>query len=116
MKKAKVEREPLEEIDLLDSMHSALVDLLIKKGIITEEEYEKRIKQRVKIKSPKAKRSHLCRLVVIYSAFCIVLVWVFKSKRSCLFLIDIAEIGLLLLQDCLGHSQQHICFLFILVS
>jgi len=50
MKKAKIEREPLEEIDLLDVMHSALVDLLIEKGIIAEEEYEKRIKQRVKIK------------------------------------------------------------------
>ena len=50
MKKQKIEREPLEEIDLLDDMHSALVDLLIEKGIITEEEYEKRIKQRVKIK------------------------------------------------------------------
>ncbi len=49
-KKTKIEREPLEEIDLLDDMHSALVDLLIEKGLITEEEYEKRIKQRVKIK------------------------------------------------------------------
>ena len=49
-KKVKVEREPLEEIDLLDDMHSALVDLLIEKGIITEEEYEKCIKQRVRIK------------------------------------------------------------------
>jgi hypothetical protein len=45
MKKAKIEREPLEEIDLLDDLHSALVDLLIEKGIITEEEYVKRIKQ-----------------------------------------------------------------------
>jgi hypothetical protein len=50
MKKAKIEREPLEEIDLLDDMHSALVDLLIEKGVITEDEYEKRIKQRVRIK------------------------------------------------------------------
>ena len=50
MKKAKVEREPLEEIDLLDSMHSALVDLLIGKGVITEEEYEKRLKQQIKVK------------------------------------------------------------------
>jgi hypothetical protein len=50
MKKVKVEREPLEEIDLLDSMHSALVELLIEKGVISEEEYEKRLKQRVKIK------------------------------------------------------------------
>jgi len=37
-KKAKIEREPLEEIDLPDDMHSALVDLLIEKSIITEEE------------------------------------------------------------------------------
>ena len=50
MKKAKIEREPLEEIDLLDDMHSALVDLLIEKGIITEREYEKKIKERVTIK------------------------------------------------------------------
>jgi len=49
MKKAKVEREPLEEIDLLDSMHSALVDLLIEKGVITEDEYEKKVKQSVKV-------------------------------------------------------------------
>ncbi len=51
MKKEKIERETLEEIDLLDDMHSALVDLLIEKGIITEDECEKRIKQRVKMKS-----------------------------------------------------------------
>jgi hypothetical protein len=49
MKKPKIERLPLDEIDLLDDMHSALVDLLIKKGIITEEEYEKRLKDRVKV-------------------------------------------------------------------
>jgi len=40
----------LEEIDLLDDMHSALVDLLIEKGIIREEEYERKIKEKVKIK------------------------------------------------------------------
>jgi hypothetical protein len=50
MKKAKVERNPLEEIDLLDDMHAALVDLLVEKGLITEEEYEKRVKGKVKIK------------------------------------------------------------------
>ena len=50
MKKNKVEREPTEEIDLLDCMLSSLVDLLIEKGIITEEEYEKRIKEKVKVK------------------------------------------------------------------
>jgi hypothetical protein len=50
VKKAKVQREPTEEIDLLDDMLSSLVDLLIEKGIITEEEYEKRVKEKVKIK------------------------------------------------------------------
>jgi hypothetical protein len=50
MKKSKVNREPAEEIDLLDTMLSSLVDLLIEKGIITEEEYEKRVKQHVKVK------------------------------------------------------------------
>jgi hypothetical protein len=50
MKKAKVERETTEEIDLLDTMLSSLVDVLVEKGIITEEEYEKRIKQKVKVK------------------------------------------------------------------
>jgi hypothetical protein len=49
LKKAKVDREPTEEIDLLDDMLSSLVDLLIEKGIITEEEYEKRLKQKVKV-------------------------------------------------------------------
>jgi hypothetical protein len=49
MKKAKVERNPTEEIDLLDSMHSVIVDLLIEKGIITEEEYEKRLKAKVRV-------------------------------------------------------------------
>ncbi len=53
MKKVKVEREPLEEIDLLDDMHSAIVDILIEKGIITEEEYETRIKHRVKLSPSK---------------------------------------------------------------
>ena len=34
-------------------MLSSLVDLLIEKGVITEEEYEKRIKQKVKVKELK---------------------------------------------------------------
>ena len=50
MKRAKIERDPLEEIDLLDDMLSSLVYLLIEKGIITEEEYEKQVKKRVRIK------------------------------------------------------------------
>lgn len=49
MKKTKVDRNALEEIDLLDGMHSALVDLLIEKGIITEEEYERKLKEKIKI-------------------------------------------------------------------
>jgi len=49
MRQSKTKREPSEEIDLLDDMLSSLVDLLIDKGIITEEEYEKRVKQRVKV-------------------------------------------------------------------
>jgi hypothetical protein len=39
-----------KKIDLLDTMLSSLVDVLIEKGIITEEEYEKRIKEKVKVK------------------------------------------------------------------
>lgn len=50
MKKSKVNRETSEEIDLLDTMLSSLVDLLIDKGVITEEEYEKRVKQKVNVK------------------------------------------------------------------
>jgi DNA-binding HxlR family transcriptional regulator len=50
LKKAKVNREISEEIDLLDTMLSSIVELLEEKGIITEEEYEKRIKEKVKVK------------------------------------------------------------------
>ena len=49
MKKAKVIRDTNEEIDLLDTMLSSLVELLEEKGIITQEEYEKRIKEKVKV-------------------------------------------------------------------
>jgi len=50
VKKNKPKREVTEEIDLLDDMLSSLVDLLIEKGIITEEEYERRIKSKIKVK------------------------------------------------------------------
>ena len=46
MKKSKVKREPAEEIDLLDTMLSSLVELLEEKGILTQAEWEKRIKER----------------------------------------------------------------------
>jgi DNA-binding HxlR family transcriptional regulator len=49
LKKARVKREISEEVDLLDTMLSSLVELLEEKGIITEEEYERRIKESVKI-------------------------------------------------------------------
>lgn len=47
MSKTKEELE--EEIDLLDTMLSSLVELLEEKGILTQEEWEKRIKERVTI-------------------------------------------------------------------
>jgi len=50
MKNSKVKREPAEEIDLLDTMLSSLVELLEEKGVLTQEEYEKRIMEKVKIK------------------------------------------------------------------
>jgi DNA-binding HxlR family transcriptional regulator len=50
LKKAKVKREVAEEIDLLDTMLSSLVELLEEKGIISQDEYEQRIKKKVRIK------------------------------------------------------------------
>jgi hypothetical protein len=47
--KSKVKREPAEEIDLLDTMLSSLVELLEEKGILTQVEYEKRIKEKIKV-------------------------------------------------------------------
>jgi hypothetical protein len=39
-----------KSVPLLDNMHSVLVDLLIEKGTITDDEYEKYLKAKVKIK------------------------------------------------------------------
>ena len=50
MTRKKVKREAEEEIDLLDTMLSSLVELLEEKGVITEDEYERKIKEKVKIK------------------------------------------------------------------
>jgi len=50
MKKTTVKRELAEEVDLLDTMLSSLVELLEEKGVVTQEEWEKRIKERVNIK------------------------------------------------------------------
>ena len=50
MNKAKgVKRDLAEEIDLLDTMIASLVELLEEKGIVTQQEWEKRIKERVTI-------------------------------------------------------------------
>jgi DNA-binding HxlR family transcriptional regulator len=49
-KSKKVKRELSEEVDLLDTMLTSLVELLEEKGIITQEEWEKYIKERVSIK------------------------------------------------------------------
>jgi hypothetical protein len=50
LKKANIKRDVAEEIDLLDTMLSSLVELLEEKGILTQEELEKRIKERITIK------------------------------------------------------------------
>ncbi|MDH5779099.1 MAG: hypothetical protein OEZ29_00715 [Candidatus Bathyarchaeota archaeon] len=48
-KTEKVKRAIAEEVDLLDTMLSSLVELLEEKGVITQQEWEKCIKERVKI-------------------------------------------------------------------
>jgi hypothetical protein len=47
MKKTK--QELAEEVELLDTMLSSLVELLEEKGIVTQKEWEHRIKQRVNV-------------------------------------------------------------------
>lgn len=49
MAKNKPKREIAEEVDLLDTMLSSLVELLEEKGFITQQEYEQRIKQKVRV-------------------------------------------------------------------
>ena len=49
-KNEKIKRELAEEVDLLDTMLSSLVELLEEKGIVTQEEWEKHIKKRVQIR------------------------------------------------------------------
>ncbi|MGD0494900.1 MAG: hypothetical protein ABSB28_02525 [Candidatus Bathyarchaeia archaeon] len=49
MKKNKSEiREAEDEIDLLDDMLTSLVELLEEKGILTQAEWERKIKERIK--------------------------------------------------------------------
>ena len=45
----KTKKELEEEVELLSTMLESLVELLEKKGILTQEEWEKQIKQRITI-------------------------------------------------------------------
>ena len=45
----KTEKELAEEIDLLSAMLESLVQLLEEKGVLTQQEWEKKIKKKVKI-------------------------------------------------------------------
>ena len=45
----KTKKELQEEVDLLSTMLESLVELLEKKGVLTQAEWEKTIKQKVKI-------------------------------------------------------------------
>jgi len=50
LNKVKKSRQELaEEVELLDTMISSLVELLEEKGIVTQKEWEKRIKEKVTI-------------------------------------------------------------------
>lgn len=50
MKKTeKTKQELAEEIELLDTMLSALVELLEEKGVLTQQEWERFIKKRIVI-------------------------------------------------------------------
>lgn len=49
MKKTNAKRDIAEEIDLLDTMLTSLVELLEEKGVITQKDWEKRVKSHVRI-------------------------------------------------------------------
>ena len=48
MPRNKVKRDLEGEIDNLDAMLDSLIDVLEDKGILTRQEYEKRIKEKIK--------------------------------------------------------------------
>lgn len=56
MKKRVDHKEIEEEVDLLDDMLSSLVSLLEEKGIITQVEWERKIKQRIEGKPSRSFR------------------------------------------------------------
>jgi hypothetical protein len=49
MPKNKPKRELAEEVDLLDTMLTSLVELLEEKGLVTQTEWEQRIKKNTKV-------------------------------------------------------------------
>lgn len=44
-----IKRDLAEEIDLLDTMLTSLVELLEEKGTVTQKEWERRVKERIAI-------------------------------------------------------------------
>ena len=48
-RKNEVKRDLVEEIDLLDTMLTSLVDLLEEKNLVTHEEWEQKIKKKIKV-------------------------------------------------------------------
>lgn len=54
-KKKNLTRELAEELDSLDMMLSSLVEVLEKKGILTEDEWEKQIKANIEKNAKKSK-------------------------------------------------------------
>lgn len=48
-------REIAEEVDVFDDMLSALVELLEEKGVLTQEEWEQRIKTKIEASKGKIK-------------------------------------------------------------
>ena len=54
-KKKNLTRELAEELDSLDMMLSSLVEVLEKKGILTEDEWEKQIKANIEKSASKTK-------------------------------------------------------------
>ena len=48
-KNKRPKRELAEEIDLLDTMLSSLVELLEEKGVLTQAEWEQKIKKNTKV-------------------------------------------------------------------
>lgn len=49
MTKSRTKKELSEEVDLLDTMITNLIDMLEEKGILTRAEWEKRLKENIQI-------------------------------------------------------------------